>query len=123
MIPNPSARGIEYIKTILKYNTTTGLYRNDGHLVAWCMEHDIGAQGNVCVRPEYYRKNLGMNIVAEHGLKIHKNNRPIYCDVGHHNYKSYNMMNKFKNEWLHNISSIGFRKEPAKNYVPAWYHV
>lgn len=87
------------------------------------MEHDMGAQGNVCVRPEYYRMNYARNVLTEHGLKIFRKNHPIFTDTGHHNYKSFNLFNKFRNEWLHNISSIGFRKVPDENYIPAWYHV
>jgi len=122
-IPNPSTRCIEYLKTVIKYNTTTGLYRNDGFLISWAMEHDMGLQGNICVRPEYLRKSFARNVLVEHGLKIFRKNHPIYTDTVHHNYKSFNLLNKFKNEWLHNISSIGFRKESDQKFVSAWYHV
>ncbi|CAG9810899.1 unnamed protein product [Chironomus riparius] len=85
-IPNPTPRSIEYLKTVIKYNTTTGLYRSDGLLISWVMEHDTGVQGNVCVVPEFFRMNFARNVLVEHGLKISRKKPyfPIFTDAVHH---------------------------------------
>ncbi|KAG5676875.1 hypothetical protein PVAND_006681 [Polypedilum vanderplanki] len=122
-LPQKSEKCIQYLKTVIEFNPTTGLFKNNGELVAWCMQHEIGALGNLYVKEEFLRRNFAMQILPLQALKIYDQNEPIFGDVLHHNYKSFNLMNKFKHEWLDNISWIGVRKNSTIKNVPFWYYV
>lgn len=101
----------QFLKTAIRMNPSTGIYKNDGELVAWGIILETGAMGNLQVKGEYKRKEFGSIISMFNGCSLTKMGRQIIFHVVHQNEVSLNLtVNKHKGQWIGNNSWIGVKK-------------
>lgn len=70
-----------YFENVLKYNITTGLYTNDGKLVAWTAMHEVGESGMTNVDANYRRQKLATGVIINQGAKVLEAGKVIFGHV------------------------------------------
>lgn len=114
----------EFLKTVITMNPSTGLYKNDGELIAWVIFLETGASGNLQVKKEYYRKSFGSIVSILQYCKVVKSGRCFYGHVVHQNDASFNFsVNNYKCQWIGNNSWIGVKKRDKTELSPLWGHL
>lgn len=56
---NKHEDSIDYIKTLIEYNSTIGAYTEDDELIAWCFRLETGDLSILQVEEKYFRKGYG----------------------------------------------------------------
>lgn len=59
-----------YFENVIKYNVTTGLYTNDGKVVAWTGMHEVGESGMTNVDASYRRHKLAVGVLTTQAAKV-----------------------------------------------------
>jgi hypothetical protein len=117
----------EYLRTCIKFNPSTGLYRSsDNKLIGWSIVLETGAGGNLYIDDEYRRLNIGRFLTMAHGIRTLKAGKlSAWCGfILHYNdisFKMQSVMSHFL--WVNNVSSIGVKKRKFDGLAPLWGHL
>ncbi len=59
-----------YFENVIKYNDTTGLFTNDGKVVAWTGMHEVGESGMTNVDENYRRNKFAVGVLIKQAAKV-----------------------------------------------------
>lgn len=116
----------EYLRTCIKYNISTALYRkSDKKLVAWQITLETGASGHLFINEDFRRQNFGRFMSLLHTKRVLDAGGKIKCGfILHYNDASFKMSSAFPGFlWVNNVSSIGVRKKIFDGKAPLWGHL
>ncbi|KAJ6639532.1 hypothetical protein Bhyg_12278 [Pseudolycoriella hygida] len=70
-----------YFENVIQHNITTGLYTNDGKLVAWTGIHEVGESGLTNVDAKYRRQKLALGVLSQQTFKALQAGKVIFGHV------------------------------------------
>ena len=115
---------IDFLKTVVTMNPCTGIYKDDGELIAWSILLETGAMGNLQVKEEYKRKDFATLVSQLQYLKVLKMGRASIGHIVHENDASFNFNTKRNSAiWIGNNSWIGVKKKSKSELLPLWGHL
>lgn len=115
---------IDFLKTAIRMNPSTGIYKDDGELIAWNIFLETGAMGNLQVKNEYQRKDFATFVSQLQYFKVVKMGRVPFGHIVHQNDASFNFSTKrHDGKWIGNNSWIGVKKKPKSELLPLWGHL
>lgn len=115
---------VDFLKTAFKMNSSTGIFKDDGELIARNIFLETGAMENLQVKNEYQRKDFATVVTQLQYLKIIKMGRVPFGHIVHQNDASFNFSTKrYKGSWVGNNSWIGVKKKPKSELLPLWGHL
>lgn len=114
----------EFLKTAIRMNPSTGIYKDDGELIAWTIFLETGAMGNLQVKDAYKRKDFATIVTSLQYLKLIKLGRVQFGHIVHQNDASFNFTTKkHGGKWIGNNSWIGIKKKEKTELAPLWGHL
>lgn len=82
-----------YFENVIKYNVTTGLYTNDGKVVAWSAMHETGELGMTNVDTNYRRQKLARGVIWKQAAKAFEMGKVLFAHVFDSNDGAMQLLN------------------------------